>query len=68
MWGQGEEGEGQGEERPGPGHREPSHPAERSAHLRSLALPDAYGLLCKTHSSVKRGQVFLVSPGTDSGT
>lgn len=35
--------------------------AECSAYRRSLALPHACGLLCKTHSSVRRGQVFLVS-------
>lgn len=68
MWGQGEEGEGRGEERPGPGHPKTSPSAELSAYRLSLALPDACGLLCKTHPSVRRGQVFLVFPGTDSGT
>ena len=44
-----------------------SPPTERSAYRRSLALP-GLGPALLTHSSVRRGQVFLVSLGTDSGT
>ena len=50
------------QERPGPRH--PQSALLTVAALRCLA----WGLLCKTHSSVRRGQVFLVSLGTDSGT
>lgn len=44
-----------------------SPPAERSAYRRSLALP-GLGPALQNPLEREAGQVFLVSPGTDSGT